>query len=385
MKQTKSRRWAWFLGLVIFLALAVSAWTRWAGGEAAVDYRTVEVVMGNVERTVTAVGALQPKDYVDVGTQVSGQLLRVHVEVGDRVEQGQLLAEIDPTVYAIRVRAGEANLERLRAQLAQQEAELRLARQRLARNRQLLEQRATSRETVEENEASVHVGEARIAAIRAEIAAAEANLEGDRANLAYTRITAPIGGTVVDESAVAGQTVNASQSAPEIVRLANLDTMTVWAQVAEADVTRLRRDMPAYFTTLGMPERRWRSSVRQVLPTPKVENGVVLYNVLIDVDNEDQLLMTDMTVQVFFLLDEATDVPLVPVAALTPARGPGGRYEVRVMTPNGIETRQIEVGVRSRTSAEVRSGLEVGDKVVLGAPAAATRSAAGGAAMRGRW
>src|SRR5690606_29538428 len=116
-----------------------------------------------------------------------------------------------------------------------------------------------------------------------------------------------------------GQTLNANQSAPIVVRIADLDTMTVWAQVAEADIPRIQPDMPVYFTTLGMPERRFQAKVEQIYPTPQTVNDVVLYNVLIDVPNKERLLMTSMTAQVFFLLGEAKNVPLVPMAALRPA------------------------------------------------------------------
>jgi membrane fusion protein, macrolide-specific efflux system len=169
-------------------------------------------------------------------------------------------------------------------------------------------------------------------------------------------------GTVVAQTTLAGQTVNASQSAPVIVRIANLEVMTVWAQVAEADVGKIVPGMPAYFSTLGLPERRWRGTVRQVQPTPKTDNDVVLYNVLIDVDNREQLLLPSMTVQAFFLLGEARDVPVVPLAAL--ARDRSG-YQATVLTESGPEQRRVEVGLTNRTSAQIVSGLEPGDRIVL--------------------
>lgn len=356
-------RWPWVLTLLLIVGVGLVGYAL-RPGEAPAEYRTATVEIGSVEHTVTALGRLKPRDYVDVGTQVSGQLKRVHVEIGDRVEAGQLLAEIDPTVYETRVRNDRANLDNLRAQLKQQQAELVLSRRQLERNQRLLEASAVSRGTVEENEAAVAVNEARINATRAQIKAAEAALEGDLANLSYTRIHAPMAGTVVAESAVEGQTVNASQSAPVIVRVADLDTMTVWAQVAEADVVKVKPGLPVYFTTLGMPDRKWRGEVRQLLPTPEVVNDVVLYNVLIDVDNHDGLLMTEMTVQVFFLLGEARDVTTVPTAALSPA---GRGYRAQVLTARGVpEERQVQVGVTSRTRAEVIEGLAVGEQVILG-------------------
>src|SRR5690606_6224783 len=123
----------------------------------------------------------------------------------------------------------------------------------------------------------------------------------------------------------------------------------------------------AYFTTLGMPDRRFEAEVRQVLPTPEIVNDVVLYNVLIDVPNKDRLLMTDMTAQVFFVLGRADNVPVVPMAALRPAsRGGDDTYMVRVQNGDSIETRRVKIGLSNRQFAEVKDGLKVGERVVVG-------------------
>ncbi|MGE0116650.1 MAG: macrolide transporter subunit MacA [Dongiaceae bacterium] len=376
------RRLIWSgLLLIVLAAAGLFAWREWQAA-AAPEIRTVAVVRGDIERTVTALGALQPKDYVDVGAQVSGQLKQVHVEIGDRVEKGALLAEIDPTVFETRVRTNKANLENLKAQLDQQQAELALSRKQLKRNQALFKAKAISQDTLETSETQVEVGEARSAALAAQIDAAQATYDGDVANLGYTKIYAPMSGTIVSQTALEGQTLNANQSAPVIVRIADLQTMTVKAQVAEADVVRIKTGMPVYFTTLGLPDRRWQATVRQVLPTPEIVNDVVLYNVLIDVGNDDGVLMTDMTAQVFFVLGRAADVPLVPVAALGSRRADSAdEYQVRVLEDGRMNRRVVKVGLTDRASAEVVSGLEVGDRVILDA-AASAESAGGRAGAR---
>lgn len=374
-QKPRSRRLRWIVPVTLLLLIA--------GSVAAQQYfqrsntpalRTAVIELGDIERTVTALGKLKPKEYVDVGTQVSGQLDHVHVQIGDVVKRGDLIAEIDPTVYATRVRNDEASLESLKAQLVQQQAELNLARTQLARNLRLLEARATRQEVIDENKAAVEVAAARIASTKAQIKASEATLAGNVANLGYTKIHAPMDGTVVSESAVEGQTVNASQSAPVIVRIADLQTMTVWAQVSEADIVRIQPDMPAYFTTLGNPERRWRGVVRQLMPTPEIINDVVLYNVLIDVDNSEQALMTDMTVQVFFVLGEAHGVPIAPLSALQAA---GKHHQAQVLTEHGLEIRKVRIGVSNRTAAQIVDGLQPGETVVLGQTASASAAGSG--------
>jgi macrolide-specific efflux system membrane fusion protein len=345
----------------------------------------VTVTKGDIEKTVTSLGKLKPKDYVDVGTQVSGQLKRVHSKIGDRVSKGDLIAEIDATVYETRVRTDKANLDSLRAQLIQQQAEANLARQQTERNQGLLKERAISEETVEGNMSALKVANAKVAATQAQIRASQATLDGDTANLGYTKIHAPMSGTVVSQTSLQGQTVNSAQQAPVIVRVADLETMTVWAQVAEADVVKIKAGMPAYFTTLGNAAQRWRGTVRQVMPTPETVNDVVLYNVLVDVDNREQVLMTDMTVQVFFVLDEAKDALLVPLNALQPAKGKDpSLYEARVTTTEGIAPRMVKVGVTNRTTAAIVSGLAIGDKVVVPQSEPSKTASGGGRSGGGR-
>jgi membrane fusion protein, macrolide-specific efflux system len=378
----RKRRLLW-AGLAVALLAAAGAFAyRQIAADSAPTFKTAAVTTGDIEKSVTALGALQPKDYVDVGAQVSGQLKKVHVEIGDRVQKGDLLAEIDPTVFETRTRTDRANLANLRAQLDEQQANLVLARQQLTRNQNLFKAKIVSQDALQTAEATVAAGEAKAESLKAQIDGAQATLDGDIANLGYTKIYAPMGGTIVSQTALEGQTLNANQSAPVIVRVADLDTMTVWAQVAEADVVKLTPGMPAYFSTLGLPDRRWQGTVQQIQPTPQTVNDVVLYNVLIDVKNDDHVLMTSMTAQVFFVLGEAKSVPLVPVAALgKPRTGASDEYEVRVLTGEGPRRRTVKIGLEDRTSAQILSGLAVGDQVIVGAPVnsdSAARSAGGG-------
>src|SRR6185503_8888989 len=165
-----------------------------------------------------------------------------------------------------------------------------------------------------------------------------------------------------------------NQTAPVVLQVADLDVMTVRAQVAEADVSRIKENMPAYFTTLGNNERRWPGKVRQVLPTPQIVNDVVLYDVLIDVKNEGRKLMTSMTTQVFFILGKAENALIVPAEVLTRRTAredndKGKAYRVAVITDGGREQRLIHVGLQTRTQAEVVDGLKEGEKIAVNRPA----------------
>ncbi len=348
--------------LIGILAAAVvaagGAWLAWGrSADRAPPQASAVVQKGDLEDTVSATGTLQPRDYVDVGTQVSGQVKRLHVEIGDRVEVGQLLAEIDSTVYQTRVEATQAQLKNQQAQLAERQANLRLAEQKAQRQANMMREQATTAEAVQVAQAELAAARAQINSLKAQLQQTESTLRGDRANLAYTKIHAPMAGTVVTQAAKQGQTLNANQSAPIVLRIADLSTMTVQTQVSEADVSRLKNGMPVYFTTLGDARKRWYGELRQINPTPEVVNNVVLYNALFDVPNPDGALMTQMTAQVFFVVAEARDAVLVPLSALD-------RNTVRVIHEDGsVEQREVKLGARNRVMAQVVSGLAPGERV----------------------
>jgi macrolide-specific efflux system membrane fusion protein len=370
----RRRRWPWLVGLLL-LAGGVGGYLAWqqAQPSAPAPDPLATIMRGDLEDLVAAVGRLEPRDFVDVGTQVSGQLRTIHVEVGQTVAAGDLLAEIDPTVFQAKVEADQAQLANLAAQTAERRARLALANQQLVRQRNLARVNATSTEAVQAAEAEVKAIEAQIEALGAQIKQTQSQLKGNEANLSYTRIYAPMPGTVVAILAKRGQTLNANQSAPLILRIADLSVMTVWTQVSEADVARLAVGMEARFGTFGHGERRWRGTLRQVLPTPEVLNNVVLYNAVFDVPNEEGLLLPMMTAQVAFEVGIARDVPLVPLNALRaplpgqPGDGPGEPFSVLVRKEDGTtETRAIRIGVANRVQAAVLSGLDAGEQVVVG-------------------
>lgn len=371
---------------VLFMALLILAgagygvqlWQR----DAPIDQPQAQVERADLEEVITAQGKLEPKEYVDVGAQVSGQLRDLHVELGDTVRRGQLIAEIDPRIYAARVEADRARLASLEAQLAEQQAQVVYARQVRDRNRALITKNAVSQEALEESESALRVAEARAASLRAQIDEARSTLAGDETNLGYTKIYAPMDGTVASQTAREGQTLNANQTAPVILQVANLGTMTVRAQVAEADVPRVRPGMAVSFTTLGSLERRWQATVRQILPTPEVINDVVLYNVLADVDNRDGELMNGMSTQMFFHVASARDVPVIPTAALgrrlrDQDDGASEAYEVQRLVDGRPAATPVKVGLMTRTQVEIRAGLAVGDTVILPGPAAPGGAASG--------
>ncbi|WP_421549528.1 efflux RND transporter periplasmic adaptor subunit [Pseudomonas sp. QD4] len=383
MKRPRHTRRALLVALCLIPVIAVAAWQILPAGRD--QFATVQVSRGDIESSVTALGTLQPRRYVDVGAQASGQIRKIHVEAGDLVKEGQLLVEIDPATQQAKLDASRFSIENLQAQLQEQRAQHQLAEQKFRRQQNLAAGGATREEDVQTAQAELKATQARIDMFKAQIRQAQASLRSDQAELGYTRIYAPMDGTVVAVDAREGQTLNAQQQTPLILRIAKLSPMTVWAEVSEADIGHVKPGMTAYFTTLSGGNRRWTSTVRQILPIPpkplnetaqgggspnsssKSGSGrVVLYTVLLDVDNNDNALMAEMTTQVFFVSSQAQNVLTAPIAALQGSTA-ADRQIARVVAKNGaIEEREVRVGISDRLRIQVLDGLNEGDHLLIG-------------------
>ncbi len=372
----KQIRWA---AMALFV-VAMSIGAKTLIGNSSDDYETIVVERGDIEATVSAIGALKPRYQVAVGARVSGQIDRLHVKAGDVVTKGQLLAELDPRLPQATVNAGRAELANLNAKLVEQRAQLELAAQQQERQQQMFKEESTRLEDLQIAIAEYKTAAARIDQLQAQIVQTQSTLSGNEAELDYTRIYAPIAGTVISINAEEGQTLNATYETPTLMHIADLSSMTVWAEISEADIRKVHVGIPVYFTTLGGAGRQWRAQVRQVLPAPAIPEGkeqgtalapssrkVILYTALFDIDNNDGALMPQMTAQISFVTASAKQIALVPLPALTPISDRTDLYTARVINPAGrLEEREIKVGVRTRLSAEVIAGLSPGEQLVTG-------------------
>jgi macrolide-specific efflux system membrane fusion protein len=256
-------------------------------------------------------------------------LQSLKVKRGDQVVKDQLLAEIDPVLADSALTAANATLQSITSQRALKQAQLVLAKAQRDRNDKSFPEGIISASDRDVTQANFDVASADVASLTAQMKQATAAVDTAKANLGYTKITAPMAGEVVSITTLEGQTVNASQQAPNILRIADISTMTVWAQVSEADIVRVKVGQDVYFTVLGGP-RRWNGKVRQILPSPELINNVVFYDVLFDVPNTDRQLDIQMTAQVFIALAQAKGVLLIPVAAIGNA-GEGKQIDVQVL------------------------------------------------------
>lgn len=364
-------------GLPAVLVLLLLCGWLWRG-ESGPVFATEAVSRGDIEATVVAIGTLQPRESVDVGAQVSGQVTRLHIEPGAQVEKGQLLAEIDASLHQATVEADRAALDGLRAQLEEQQAQFDLAQQQHQRQQRLAVDEATREEDVQVAAATLKAAQARLKQLRAQIAESQARLKGNEAQLSYTRLYAPIAGTVLGVDVKQGQTLNATYQTPTVLRIADLSAMTAWTKVSEADIRQLKPGIGLYFTTLGGDGRRWHAKIRQILPSPPlppaasgdaggapVAMKAVQYTVLFDVNNDDGELMPQMTAQVTFVTAAARDVLTAPLEALQAVDGQVGLFRARVLDAQGRpQAREVHIGARSRQRVEVLDGLQEQEQLI---------------------
>lgn len=415
------------MAAVLAIAVIATGWYLLKPKELSPQYITAEVTVGNIENSVLATGVLEATKMVSVGAQVSGQVRKMYVQLGDQVKQGQLIAQIDSVRQENDLKTAEANIKNQMAQLAVRQANLAKVEAEYQRQQAMFAQDATSRAEYESALASYKTAQADIAAINAQIEQSRLSLATTKEDLGYTQIVAPMDGTIVAIVTEEGQTVNANQSAPTIVKLAQLDTMTIKAEISEADVMKVEKGQTVYFTTLGNSDKKIYAKLRQVEPAPNSINtetntssssssSAVYYNALFDVPNEDGKLRIDMTAQVYIVLDEAKEVLTVPAAAIQasnrpqrsrgegtrgegaprgegrsnpdqnarptddrPARlelsdaelalieqGKASRAMVRVLQADGTaKPTPVLIGLNNRVSAQVMKGLKRGDQVVI--------------------
>ncbi|MCB0720269.1 MAG: efflux RND transporter periplasmic adaptor subunit [Bacteroidetes bacterium] len=295
----------WITALVVLVVLGGAGYWYYTNRntDEGVSFRFVDVERGDVESVVASTGTLEAVTTVQVGTQVSGIVSAIYVDFNDKVKKGQVVAKIDTTLLASSVRDSEANLERNKAQLRQAEREF-------ERVKNLFDQKFVSEQ--EYNAALFSLESAQAATKSAEI-----NLQRSRQNLSYATIYAPISGTVIERNVDVGQTVAASLSAPQLFLIANdLRQMQILANVDESDIGQIKEDGIANFTVQAYPDDKFEGTVRQVRMQSTMQENVVNYSVVVDVDNSDGRLLPGMTATVDFRVEKSIDVLKVPNAAL---------------------------------------------------------------------
>ncbi len=374
---------------VILLGLAGAGYAGWyffLQPKPFVAPATTAVTRGDIQINVIATGTLNASTVVSVGAEVSGKIDVLHVELGQEVKKGDLIAEIDPLDKENALKIANVALQNNQAKRRIQEATTHQAELTAKRADQLKAQNLMSDSDYEEAKLSLETAQAQLDVIDAEITSAELSVESARLALSRTRITAPMDGTVVGLPVEAGQTINASSSSPTIAKLADLSTMTVQASISEADVPKVTSGQRAYFTILGDPDTPIDATLLTVEPAPEsfqtsVSNdasassgSAVYYNGVLSVPNVEGKLKIAMTAQVTIVTNEVSNVLVVPASALSKRQN--GETEVMIYDAKTqtIQPRRVVTGLDNSILVEIKDGLSEGEKVVTNGGGSASTS-----------
>ncbi|MDI6634059.1 MULTISPECIES: efflux RND transporter periplasmic adaptor subunit [Pantoea] len=372
----------WLFAALTALVMILVLWAYSASRSKPNPLMTAAVRQGDIENVIAATGKMDAIERVNVGAQVSGQVKKLYIKAGDNVRKGQLIAEIDDQPQRSDLRNAQAALSVAQADLQTRQATLVRQQAQFQRLQQMVKTNAVSRQDFDTAAEAWRIAQAELTAQQARVIQAQIEVDKKQLDLGYTRIMAPIDGTVVAIVTKQGQTVNAVQSAPTIAKLAQLGTMTIKVQISEADITNIQPGQQAWFTTFANPDKRYNATLRSIELAPESvmkddalmgnsenntvssTNAAVYYNALLDVPNPDNALRISMTAQVNLLRDQAKNALLVPVQATKKASD--GRTYVEIADQNNQpEKRYITTGISDSVDIQVLSGLRLGEKVIL--------------------
>ena len=373
----------WGIGLLAVAALAAGMWW-WLKPKNEINYLTEPVVRTNIAQTVSATGEISAAQLVDVGAQASGQIKKLHVTLGQQVKKGDLIAEIDSTSQLNNLNTNKAKLDTYQAQLVSAEIALRSADKKYKREQALWQEDATSREALEDAQDAFAAAKASVAELKSSIRQTQIAINTAEADLGYTRITAPMDGTVVAIPVEEGQTVNANQTTPTIVQVADLSTMLNKMQIAEGDVNKVKAGMKLTFTTLSQPDNVREATLESIDPglttmsqgsyttSTDTTDSAIYYYARSLVPNEDNVLHIGMTTENTIIINQAEKVLAVPKLAV---KQRGGKQYVRVLGENNQpQEKEIITGLSDNMSTEVKSGLSEGENVIISEAAAGETS-----------
>lgn len=379
----------------IIAALIIAAGIFWfisRGMSSKLSYKTSVVSMGDITQTVSANGTLNPVVLVSVGTQVSGTVKKIYVDFNDKVEKGQVLMELDPSLFAAQVAQSEANL-------ANAKASLELAQANAGRMQELYKKEYVSKQELDTSVQALKSAQAQVALVTAQ-------LQKDRTNLEYSIIRSPVSGVVVARLVNTGQTVAASFQTPTLFSIAqDLSKMQIDTSFAEADIGSIKVNQPSIFTVDAFPNKTFRGSVNQVRLNPTTQQNVVTYDVVINVSNPEKILLPGMTAYVNIIVAQKKNILTVPNAALrfkppeetsSPVENASAAKRIKKQDKDNATSGKVYVinngllkpvivtlGITDNKTTEILSGdIKAGDTVVTGI--SQDKSSGGGSSFRFR-
>ena len=375
----------WVAALVILAGLGWYGYQKMQPKNEA-TFITEEVKRGKIAQTVSATGEISATNLVDVGAQVSGQIKKMHVKIGDVVKEGDLIAEIDNVTQVNEVNTRKAQLQTYQAQLESAQVALKIAQRKYSRYKSLASADAVSKEEFEATEDSLATNRAKIKELQSSIRQTQIAINTAEKDLGYTRITAPSAGTVVSLVVEQGQTINSSQTSPTVVQIADLTSMTNKMQIAEGDATKVKAGQTVNFTILSEPDTPISAKLDSIDPglttmsqgsyskSTDTTSNAIYYYARATVPNPDGKLAIGMTTQNTVEIASADNVLMVPTVAI---KTKDGKKFVRVLGANNQAVdREIQTGLKDSMNTEVKSGLNEGEKVVMSEMGAAEKAEA---------
>ncbi len=373
------------IAAIVVVALIVVGYvflTRESEADSEVRFITVPVERGTLRAEITSSGTLKPLVEVLVGSQVSGTIREIYADFESKVTKGQLIALIDPDMFKAKADQARADLEAAHAALAKAEVTAIDEARTLKRKETLIERNSISQSDFDAAKTKADAAVAQVAADKARVSQLQAKLEEAELQLKYTRIIAPVDGIVTSRSMDVGQTVTAGFQTPVLFKIAeDLTRMQVHTNVDEADIGRVEVDQKADFTVPAFPDRIFSGVVTQIRNDPKVEQNVVTYNVVMDVENNDLKLRPGMTANVRILLNEVKDaltvtdqaLRFIPPKSITGKEkqdginaAPGEKRVWKLQNGSKIEPISVKTGLVGADRIQIFSDqLKPGDKVVV--------------------
>ena len=357
----------------IIILILIGAVLLFANKHKDAGYETVPAKIDTIVEAVEASGTVNPVNTVDIGSQVSGMIKDIYVDYNSKVTKGQLLAQIDPSLFQAQVDKARGDLEAAKANKAKIQAMLVYDKKNYERYRKLYAKNYVAKSDLDLAEATYKSDLAQIASAQGSINQAMATLNNNLTNLKYTRIVSPVDGIVVSRAVDVGQTVAASFQTPTLFQVAqDLTKMQIEVNVSEADIGKIKKDQSVEYTLDGYADSVFYGKVSEVRIAPTTVSNVVTYTVIVDVDNKEQKMIPGMTANVSIITNKSENVICVPTDALkfTPSEITGGKkYKEQglwILRDNKPVRITITTGAKDSDKTEIISdALHENDKVIL--------------------
>ncbi|WFA99443.1 efflux RND transporter periplasmic adaptor subunit [Campylobacter coli] len=367
--------------IVVILALfGVGAYFIFFNDNEKITYFTQNVKKIDISQTIEAVGKVYAKDQVDVGAQVSGQIIKLYVDVGSHVKQGDLIAQIDKDKQQNDLDITKAQLESAKANLESKKVALEIASKQYQREQKLYAAKASSLENLEIQKNNYYSLKASVAELNAQVIQLEITLKNAKKDLDYTTITAPIDGVVINVAVDEGQTVNANQNTPTIVRIANLDEMEIKMEIAEADVNKIKIGTELEFSLLNDPQKTYRASIASIDPadtevsdssssyssSSSSSSNAIYYYAKFYVQNKDNFLRIGMSIQNEIVIASVKDVIAVPTYAIkNDAKG----YYVEILQNQKAVKKYVKFGIKDSINTQILEGVDENEELIISSSA----------------